>query len=148
LVGSNKLVAGGVQEGCGDQLVVRTPLGRLHAIGSAAVQGRCVLAIRPENVSLIALRAAAGPGAGVPAGEGSGPELGPPENGNVVRGRIAFAAYLGNTLRYDVEASGGHVLKADVRDPWHHEPLQVGRDVAVSFPASATLAVSDDDARE
>src|SRR5262249_27821858 len=93
-------------------------------------------------------RAAAGPGAGVPAGEGSGPELGPPENGNVVRGRIAFAAYLGNTLRYDVEASGGHVLRAAVRDPWHHEPLQVGRDVAVSFPASATLAVSDDDARE
>ena len=41
----------------------------------------------------------------------------------MVRGRVSFVAYLGNTLRYDVEAGPGQVLKADIRDPWHHEPL-------------------------
>jgi len=36
------------------------------------------------------------------------------------------------------------VLKADIRDPWHHDPLPVGRPVTLSFPPSVTLAVSDD----
>jgi hypothetical protein len=36
------------------------------------------------------------------------------------------------------------VLKADIRDPWHHDPLPIGRPVSLSFPASVTLAVSDD----
>jgi hypothetical protein len=57
-----------------------------------------VLAIRPENISL-----------------GLGPS-----GSNVVRGRIAFASYLGNTLRYDLETAGRQVLKADIQDPWHH----------------------------
>ncbi len=122
-VGTNNLVPGEVQERRGDQLVVDTALGRLRAIPSGAVAGRCVLAIRPENVAIGA------------AGDG---------NGNVVRGRISFVSYLGNTLRYDVEARGGQILKADIRDPWHHDPLPIGREVAASFPASVTLAVSDD----
>src|SRR5439155_7316474 len=83
-VGTNNLVPGEVQERRGDQLVVDTALGRLRAIPSGAVGGRCVLAIRPENVAI----GAAG-------------------DGNVVPGRISFVSYLGNTLRYDVEARGG-----------------------------------------
>ena len=122
-VGTNNLVPGEVQERRGDQLVVDTALGRLRAIPNGAVAGRCVLAIRPENVAIGA------------TGDG---------HGNVVRGRIAFVSYLGNTLRYDVEAVGGQILKADIRDPWHHDPLPIGREVAASFPASVTLAVSDD----
>ena len=42
-------------------------------------------------------------------------------------GRVAFASYLGNTLRYDVETAAGLVLKVDIRDPWHHELLRGGR---------------------
>jgi ABC-type Fe3+/spermidine/putrescine transport system ATPase subunit len=87
------------------------------------VGDRCVLAIRPENVAL----------AGAPTG-----------GGNVVRGQVSFVAYLGNTLRYDVEAAGGQLLKVDVRDAWHHDPLPVGREVSAAFPASVTLAVADD----
>src|SRR6266568_2400901 len=49
-VGTNNLVPGEVQERRGDQLVVDTALGRLRAIPNGAVAGRCVLAIRPENV--------------------------------------------------------------------------------------------------
>jgi iron(III) transport system ATP-binding protein len=122
-VGTNNLVPGAVEERRGDRLVVTTALGRLHAIPNGSIEGKCVLAIRPENISL---------GASAPA------------DGNVVRGRISFASYMGNTLRYDVETPGGQILKADVRDPWHHELLTVGHEVAATFPASVTLAVADD----
>ena len=122
-VGTNNLVPGQVRERTRGQLVVETSLGRLRAIADAAVSNRCVLAIRPENVAL--------------GGETQG-------DGNVVHGRVAFVSYLGNTVRYDVEAAGGQILKADVRDAWHHEPLAIGREVAVTFPASVTLALADD----
>ena len=126
-VGTNNLVPGDVAERHGERLVVSTALGRLEAIANGSVASRCVLAIRPENIAIV-----------VTTSGGDGP-------GNVVRGRIAFASYLGNTLRYDVEAPGGQILKADIRDPWHHDPLAIGREVTASFPASVTLAVSDGD---
>ena len=97
--------------------------GPLRAVASGAVSGRCVLAVRPENVALAA------------------PAKG---EGNRVDGRVSLVSYLGNTLRYDVQTESGLVLKADIRDPWHHEPLPVGRPVTLHFPPSVTLAVSDD----
>jgi ABC-type Fe3+/spermidine/putrescine transport system ATPase subunit len=129
-VGTNNLVPGRVSERAGAELVVDTAVGRLRAVPSGPVGDRCVLAIRPENVAISAGAAAAvGPAGGW---------------GNVVRGRVSFVAYLGSALRYDVEAGQGQLLKADIRDPWHHEPLAIGRDVVVSFPASVTLAVAPD----
>jgi ABC-type Fe3+/spermidine/putrescine transport system ATPase subunit len=87
----------------------------------------CVLAIRPENVAVSA------PGAGPTA-----------SGGNRCAGRIALASYLGNTLRYDVETAKGLTLKADIRDPWHHDPLAPGESVTLDFPASVTLALPAD----
>jgi len=124
-VGTNNLVPGRVSGRAGAELMVDTAVGTLRAVSDVSVGERCVLAIRPENVA-------------VDAGAGSGV-------GNVVRGRVTFVSYLGSALRYDVEAGSGQVLKADIRDPWHHEPLSIGREVAVSFPASVTLAVAEDD---
>ncbi len=124
-VGTNNLVPGRVSGRAGAELMVDTAVGTLRAVSDVSVGERCVLAIRPENVA-------------VDAGAGSGA-------GNVVRGRVSFVSYLGSALRYDVEAGSGQVLKADIRDPWHHEPLSIGREVAVSFPASVTLAVAEDD---
>jgi len=124
-VGTNNLVPGRVQSRAGAELVVETEIGALRAVASGPMGERCVLAIRPENVAVAA--GAEGPG------------------GNVVRGRVSFVSYLGSALRYDVETARGAVLKADIRDPWHHEPLAIGREVAVTFPASVTLAVADDD---
>jgi len=123
-VGTNNLVPGRVSERAGAELVVDTAVGRLRAVPNGPVGDRCVLAIRPENVAISAGAA--------------------PNGGNVVAGRVSFVAYLGSALRYDVEAGQGQVLKVDVRDPWHHEPLAIGRDVVVSFPASVTLAVAPD----
>jgi len=53
-------------------------------------------------------------------------------------------AYLGSTLRYEVETAAGLVLKADVRDPWHHDVLAPGRAVRVGFPASVALMLRDE----
>jgi iron(III) transport system ATP-binding protein len=127
-VGTNNLLPGQVRERRGARVLVDTGVGRLEAIpnAAAAVSDRCVLAIRPENVAI----AAAGAGA--------------VNGGNAVSGRVAFSSYLGSTLRYDVETAGGLVLKADIRDPWHHDPMPVGRAVTVSFPASVTLALPEE----
>jgi ABC-type Fe3+/spermidine/putrescine transport system ATPase subunit len=124
-VGTNNLVAGKVLERRDQELIVRTDIGDLRAIPNGAVAGHCVLAIRPENVAI-------------------DPAAGSAQEGNVVLARVALVSYLGNTLRYDLETAGGLVLKADIRDPWHHDPLPIGHEVTATFPASVTLAVSDD----
>ncbi len=127
-VGTNNLLRGTVAARRGEHLVVETPLGTFSAIpnGGVGPGSACVLAIRPENV---AIRPAAAGATG---------------DGNVIRGRVTFASYLGNTLRYDVETAGGQVVKVDIRDPWHHEPIAPGQAVTVSFPPSVTLAIADD----
>ena len=134
-VGTNNLVDGRVVERRGETLVVDTALGPIRAIGDAGVTGDCVLAIRPENVMLARAVAAGIADSGRTAAG----------DDNVAGGRVVFAAYLGNTLRYDCEMAGGVVLKVDIRDPWHHDPLPIGREVALCFPASVTLALAADD---
>jgi len=66
-------------------------------------------------------------------------------DGNRCSGQIALAAYLGNTLRYDVEAAGGLTLKVDIRDPWHHEPLARGTPVLVAGDDVYTNHIHADD---
>ena len=104
-------------------LRVETPLGALAAFanGPLASGERCVVCIRPENVAIDDADAS-------------------PER-NVVEGTIAFAAYLGNTLRYDVDLGGNIAFKADVRDPWHHRELAIGTSVRLAFVANTTLAI-------
>ncbi|HXH83416.1 MAG TPA: ABC transporter ATP-binding protein [Candidatus Tectomicrobia bacterium] len=120
-VGTNNFIAGVCASVKDDRVVVETPLGALHGLGADGVApgARCVLAVRPENVAL--------------GGEGE----------NRVEGRVALAAYLGNTLRYDVETAAGVTLKVDVRDPWHHETLAPGQAVQLAFPASAALTLPE-----
>jgi hypothetical protein len=107
------------------RLRVETALGELFALFDERLQvgDRCILCIRPENATV--------------GGEST---LG----GNRLEGRITFAAYLGNTLRYDVELGPGVIFKADVRDPWHHEVLPIGSTVAMTFAASSTIAIREE----
>jgi len=120
-VGTNNFIPGVVKEHADGHALVETPLGRIRArAGDVALGAACVLAVRPENVAL--------------AGVGD----------NRVEGRVRLAAYLGNTLRYDIETPTGLVLKVDVGDPWQHEVLPAGHSVKVTFPASATLVLPDD----
>ncbi len=131
-VGTNNLVAGRVLEAASEAVIVETGLGRLRARlprggGHLGVGQGCVLAIRPENVTIGVAGTAPAPG-----------------DANRCAGRIALASYLGNTLRYDVETAGGLTLKTDIRDAWHHTPLALGAPVTLDFPASVTLALPDD----
>jgi ABC-type Fe3+/spermidine/putrescine transport system ATPase subunit len=120
-VGTNNFIPGVVTEHADGRALVDTPLGRVRARSGEVARGAaCVLAVRPENVAL----------------DGAGE--------NRVEGRVRLAAYLGNTLRYDVETAAGLVLKVDVGDPWQHEVLPAGHGVCVTFPASATLVLRDD----
>ena len=120
-VGTNNFVAGVCREVTGGAAVVDTPLGVLRGRPAAGITpgDRCVLAVRPENIAL-----------------GGGAE-------NGLRGRVVLAAYLGNTLRYDVEV-GPALLKVDVRDPWHHDVLPAGHPVDLAFPSTAALTLPDE----
>jgi iron(III) transport system ATP-binding protein len=125
-IGINNLIDGTVKAlgPTPDRLDVTTAFGELTAlaVGQLRVGDKCVLCIRPENTVINAKL----------------------DDDNSVNGRIAFAAYLGNTLRYDVELEHGPVFKADVRDPWHHKQLAMGSTVTVSFPATCTVAIAGD----
>jgi iron(III) transport system ATP-binding protein len=120
-VGTNNLLAGRVVARDGDRVTVDTELGRFLAVpnGALPVGQSCVVAVRPENVLL---------------GRTSGGD-------NRLSGRVGLAAYLGSTLRYDIEVPPERVFKVDIRDPWHHEPLAVGTPVELGFPPSVALAL-------
>jgi len=123
-IGINNMIEGSVEAiDAGERrLRVKTVLGELAALYDERFKAgdRCVLCVRPENASVDG-EAAAGR--------------------NALKGRIAFAAYMGNTLRYDVDLGQGVTFKADVRDPWHHEELPMGSAATVSFPATSTVAI-------
>ena len=117
-IGINNLIEGTVQSANG-RLVVSTALGAFQALPDARFRSGepCVISVRPENASF------------------------DPQQDNRLQGRVAFAAYLGNTLRYDIDVGQGTVFRADVRDPWHHELLPLGSSVTVGFAATSTVAI-------
>jgi len=126
-IGINNLVEATVRSVAGPLQILRvqTALGELAAIPNDRLQpgDRCVICIRPENIAL---------------NSGSGGER------NHFKGKIAFSAYLGNTLRYDVDLGGGVTFKADIGDPWHHEQIPLGTPVALSCAFGSTLAIPAD----
>ncbi|MPZ42409.1 MAG: ATP-binding cassette domain-containing protein [Betaproteobacteria bacterium] len=103
-------------------LEVQTPLGALTARFDENFRpgDACVLSIRPEN-ALLDGEARAG--------------------FNRLQGRIAFAAYLGNTIRYDVDVGQGVLFKVDICDSWHHQLHALGSPVSVSFDPASSVAV-------
>jgi ABC-type Fe3+/spermidine/putrescine transport system ATPase subunit len=126
-IGINNLVDGTVRaiEGPLRTVRVETAVGEISAIHDERLRvgDRCVICIRPENAAV--------------DGESGGER-------NHLKGLISFAAYLGNTLRYDVDLGKGVVFKADVGDPWHHEQLAMGKSVTLSCLVGSTLAIPAD----
>ncbi len=124
-IGINNLIEGTVRsvEGPRRTLFAQTALGEILAIHDELLRpgDRCVICIRPENFAL---------------NTQSGGER------NHFKGKIAFIAYLGNTLRYDVDLGSGVTFKADIADPWHHEQLSMGTPVALSCTIGSTLAIT------
>jgi iron(III) transport system ATP-binding protein len=123
-IGINNMIEGTVRAADGAQgaMRVETPLGEMSALPDARlhVGDRCVICIRPENIEV------------------NGPA---DAKRNFFKGQISFAAYLGNTLRYDVDLGHGVTFKADVQDPWHHVELPTGTTIGLSFLIGSTLAI-------
>jgi len=126
-IGINNLADGAVRaiEGPLRTMRVETAVGEISAIYDERLRvgDRCVICIRPENAAV--------------DGESGGER-------NHLKGKISFAAYLGNTLRYDVDLGNGVTFKADVGDPWHHEQLPMGKPVTLSCLVASTLAIPAD----
>jgi ABC-type Fe3+/spermidine/putrescine transport system ATPase subunit len=126
-IGINNLIDGTVRAIEGPLRTVRvdTPVGEISAIYDERLRvgDRCVICIRPENAAV--------------DGETGGER-------NHLKGKMSFAAYLGNTLRYDVDLGNGVIFKADVGDPWHHELLPMGKPVTLSCLVASTLAIPAD----
>jgi ABC-type Fe3+/spermidine/putrescine transport system ATPase subunit len=126
-IGINNLIDGTVStvEGPEGSLRAATALGEIGAIqdGRLRTGDRCVICIRPENITLN-------------GGTGGGR--------NSFSGRIALTAYLGSTLRYDVDVGCPVPFKADVGDPWHHEQLPIGAPITLSCAIGSTLAIPVD----
>ena len=126
-IGINNLADGTVRaiEGPLRAVRVETAVGEISAIYDERLRvgDRCVVCIRPENAAV--------------DGETGGER-------NHLKGKISFAAYLGNTLRYDVDLGNGVIFKADVGDPWHHELLPMGKPVTLSCLVASTLAIPAD----
>jgi ABC-type Fe3+/spermidine/putrescine transport system ATPase subunit len=126
-IGINNIVEGTVRSVEGPQRSLRaeTAFGEIWAVHDERLRAgdRCWICIRPENLTL---------------NEASGGER------NRFSGRIVLTAYLGNTLRYDVDLGGGAVFKVDVADPWHHEQLQLGSPVTLGCSIASTLALPAD----
>jgi iron(III) transport system ATP-binding protein len=124
-IGVNNMIEGTVRglDGARGRLRVSTALGELDTLANGRLKEgeRCVVCVRPENVAVENGAA-------------------PPDR-NRAEGKVAFAAYLGNTLRYDVDLGRGVTFKADVRDTWHHQELALGTPVRLGFAASTTLAI-------
>jgi spermidine/putrescine ABC transporter ATP-binding subunit len=127
-IGINNLLDGTVRgpgAAAGSVRVETAALGELSAMHNVPLSAgdRCVICIRPENIALDS-----------PAGG----------DRNRLKGNISFAAYLGNTLRYDVDLGGSVTFKVDVGDPWHHSLLATGSAVELSCPVGSTLAIPAD----
>ena len=123
-IGINNMIDGTVTAVATEerQLRVKTAVGELSALldDQFRIGDRCILCIRPENARVNEAAAS---------------------DHNLVKGRITFAAYLGNALRYDIELAPNVIFKVDIRDPWHHEVISTGSDVTVTFPATSTIAI-------
>jgi iron(III) transport system ATP-binding protein len=121
-IGVNNLIDGVVESVDPTRLRVKTAVGAIAALFDPRFKAgdRCILCVRPENADVDGDAAA---------------------DRNHLMGRITFAAYLGNSLRYDVEVAPGVIFKVDIRDPWHHPVLPTDSTVTVSFPASSTVPI-------
>jgi ABC-type Fe3+/spermidine/putrescine transport system ATPase subunit len=124
-IGINNLIAGEVREASAQGwLVVETRFGRIKCLneGRFKTGDLCKVTVRPEVATICH------------AGE-------PGEDVNLLAGRVGFASYIGNTIRYDIELDPETLFKVDVQNPWNQQPFPIAQPVHVRFPAQITLAI-------
>ena len=125
-IGINNLIPGEIQEmNAGEKWMrAKTKVGVLVCAYRDGFKpgDRCTICVRPETASV---------GRSEEALKGF----------NQIAGKVSFAYYIGNTIRYDVEVNGDHPFKVDVQNPWEHQLYTIEEKVYVSFPIEQTLGI-------
>ena len=108
------------------RLVVESAAGPIACAGDGRLKPgeECRVCIRPETAE-ISLSPA------------------PPEGCNSIAGIVSFSSYIGNTIRYDVDAAG-IIFRVDIQNPRDHQPLSVGTKVFVHFAMTSSLGIPMD----
>ena len=63
------------------------------------------------------------------------------EDMNLLTGKVSFASYIGNTIRYDIELDPETIFKVDVQNPWNQKTFSIAEKVQVGFPVQITLGI-------
>jgi ABC-type Fe3+/spermidine/putrescine transport system ATPase subunit len=103
---------------------VQTPFGMIRCPdgGQFKTGDSCKIVVRPETASISTAEAQA-------------------EGMNRVSGKISFASYIGNTIRYDIDLDGQAIFKVDVQNPWNQQIFSLNEKVHVLFPIPITLGI-------
>jgi len=125
-IGINNLIPGQVteiQEAKG-WMAVETRFGQIRCLyeGLFKTGEACKVTVRPEVATL-----------------GNSEE--PNEEVNRISGKVSFASYIGNAIRYDIELEPGTLFKVDVQNPWNQQVFPIGQQVHVHFPVQITLGI-------
>lgn len=125
-IGINNLIAGEVKElqTAKGWVAVETRFGLIKCLNDGRLRpgNPCNVSVRPEVASIVS------------AAEAS-------DDMNLIAGRVSFASYIGNAIRYDIELDPETIFKVDVQNPWNQQPFPIAENVHVRFPAQITLGI-------
>jgi iron(III) transport system ATP-binding protein len=125
-IGINNLIDGQVKEiqEAKGWMAVETRFGLLKSVFEARFKTgeACKVTVRPEVASI-----------------GNSEETS--DGMNQIAGKVSFASYIGNAIRYDIELDPETLFKVDVQNPWNQQPFPVGEKVYVRFPIQITLGI-------
>jgi ABC-type Fe3+/spermidine/putrescine transport system ATPase subunit len=124
-IGINNLIPAKVTEvmDSGFRLVVESAAGPIACSGDGRLKpgADCMVCIRPETAEITLSPA-------------------PPDGFSSIAGIVSFPSYIGNTIRYDVDAAG-IIFKVDIQNPRDHQLLPVGTKVFVRFAVTSSLGI-------
>jgi len=125
-IGINNLITGEVKEieEARGWMAVETRFGRIKCVfeGRFKMGDACKVTVRPEVASIRN------------SDERS-------EDMNLLAGKVSFASYIGNTIRYDIELDPQTLFKVDVQNPWNQKTFPIAEKVYVCFPVQITLGI-------
>ncbi|MBA4394215.1 MAG: spermidine/putrescine ABC transporter ATP-binding protein, partial [Desulfobacca sp.] len=125
-IGINNLIDGRVMEVQTQSglMSVQTVLGIIQCPDSGRFKSGdpCKISVRPETASISTSESRA-------------------EGMNRISGTIAFASYIGNSIRYDIDLNGQAIFKVDVQNPWNQQIFSLNEKVHVLFPIPITLGI-------
>jgi ABC-type Fe3+/spermidine/putrescine transport system ATPase subunit len=125
-IGVNNLIAGEVKEiqEAKGWMAVQTRFGLLKCVfeGRFKTGEACKVTVRPEVASIC-------------NSDETSDEM------NLIAGKVNFASYIGNTIRYDIELDPETLFKVDVQNPWNQKPFPIDEKVHVRFPIQITLGI-------